>query len=222
MKSRLRFIGLLFLLLAFSIFFSFLYFNFRVQNGKIAILRQQLAELSQIRTQNQALQKVLWQSEELEELHKDNAELFRIRNEIRRLRDAAEKKLDSEQNLEEQLQTENANLRFEKQQLEQAPEIVSASQTVDANELMQIGQAFSLYAKMNDNKIPEDFTELKSYTTADIFPTLETDRYEILYKGKLTDIADPANTPLLRAKLKNSQNQRPYFFVDGHLETIQE
>ena len=222
MKLRLRFFGLVFLVLAFSIYFSFLYSNFRFQNGKIGILRLQLAELSQIRTQNQALQKILWQSEELEELRKDNAELFRIRNEIRRLREAAEKKLDSEKNLEEQLQTENANLRNENQQLEQAPEIASARQAVDVNELMQIGQAFSVYAKMNGNKIPEDFTELQSYTTADIFPTLETDRYEILYKGKLADIAEPANTPLLRAKLKNSQNQRPYIFADGHLEIMQE
>ena len=87
---------------------------------------------------------------------------------------------------------------------------------------MQIGQAFSLYAKMNDDKIPEDFAQLKYYITSDIFPTLETDRYEILYKGKLADIADPANTPLLRSKLKNSQNQRPYFFADGHLEIMQE
>ncbi|MEY2427926.1 MAG: hypothetical protein QOJ40_811, partial [Verrucomicrobiota bacterium] len=117
-----------------------------------------------------------------------------------------------------QLKTENLQLRGENQQLEQAPQILSARQQVDVDELNQIAGALSLYAKMNDNRLPAQFGELRSYSTAEVFPTLETNRFELLYQGNLTNISDPANTPLVRAQAKNLLNQRAYLFADGHLE----
>ena len=150
------------------------------------------------------------------------AELFRLRNDIRQLQAAGEKrKLAAARSLEQQvsqLQTENVQLRYQNQQLEQTPKTVSARQTVDVGELTQIGEALALYAKMNDNNLPQQFAELKHYTAADVFPALETNRFELLYQGNLTNIADPVNTPLVRAKAKDLQNQRPYLFADGHLE----
>jgi hypothetical protein len=222
MKLRLTSIGLSVLLLIFSICLFFLYSHFRLNGTKIAVLQQQLAELSPIRAENKALQQKFRQFEELENLRKDNDELFRIRNEIRRLQAAAEKrKFDLARTLSE-LQAENLKLRDENQQLEQSPEAVAARQLVDVNELTQIGQALSLYATMNSNKLPEDLAELKYYTTADAFPALEINRFEILYNGKLADIADPSKTPLIRAKFRNVQNQRPYLFADEHLEMEEE
>src|SRR6266550_2466426 len=222
MKPRLTFIGLLGLFLGAGIYCSLLYSHSRLQCAKIAVLRQQLADVAQVRAQNQALRKILLQLDELDELRKDHAELFRLRNEIGRLQAAGEKrKLAAVRTAEEQLsqlKTENIRLRDENQQLEQAPQTVSARQQVDVDELNQIAGALSLYARMNDNKLPAQFGELRSYSSAEVFPTLETNRFEILYQGNLTNIADPANTPLVRAQAKNLLNQRAYLFADGHLE----
>jgi hypothetical protein len=83
---------------------------------------------------------------------------------------------------------------------------------------MQIAEGLALYAKMNDSDLPKNLVELKHYTTEEVFRTLETNRFELLHEGKLTDIADPSHTALARAKAKDSQNQRPYLYADGHLE----
>ncbi|MDB6016382.1 MAG: hypothetical protein JWR19_871 [Pedosphaera sp.] len=222
MKSRLTSIGLFILLSISGICFFLLYSHFRLNGAKIAALQQQLAELSSVRAQNKALQQILRQFEKLEALRKDNDELLRIRNEIRQLQAAAEKRKFNLARTLSELQAENLRLRDENQQLEQAPEAISARQLVDVNELTQIGQALSLYANLNDNKLPENLAELKYYTTADAFPALEINRFEILYHGKLTDIADPSKTPLIRAKFRNHQNQRPYLFADEHLEMEEE
>ncbi|SRR6266581_378615 len=222
MKPRLTFISLLGLLLAAGIYCSLLYSHSRLERAKIAALRQQLADSAQVRAQNQALRKIFLQLDELEDLRKDHAEIFRLRNEIGQLQAAWEKrKLAAARGAEEQvsqLKTENNQLRDENQQLEQAPRTLSARQEVDVDELNLIAGALSLYAKMNDNQLPAQFAELRSYSTAEVFPALETNRFEILYTGKLTSIADPANTPLVRAQAKNLLNQRAYLFADGHLE----
>ncbi|MDB6066565.1 MAG: hypothetical protein JWR26_2773 [Pedosphaera sp.] len=222
MKSRLTFIGLFILLLISGICFFRLYSHFRLNGTKIAALQQQSAELGSVRAQNKALQRISRQFEELEDLRKDNEERFRIRNEIRQLQAAAEKrKLDLARILSG-LQAENLRIRDEIGHLEQAPEAISARQLVDVNELTQIGQALNLYANMNSNTLPENLAELKYYTAADAFPALEINRFEILYKGKLTDIADPSKTPLIRARFRNPQNQRPCLFADEHLEMEEE
>jgi prepilin-type processing-associated H-X9-DG protein len=112
--------------------------------------------------------------------------------------------------------------RAENQALEKDPITVSARQAVDVGELTQIAAAIGLYAKMNGNNLPAQFADLKHYTTADVFPSLETNRFELLHQGKLTDIANPVSTPLVRARAKDRQNQRPYLFADGHLEIREE
>ena len=222
MKPRLRFTCLLLLLLGSAAYCGFLYADFRQNQAKILGLRQQLADSDHDRAQNDSLRKILAQLDDLEALRKDNAELLLVRKEIRGLEAIAEKrKLAAARSLDEQisqLQTENLQLRDQNFQLEQAPKTVSARQAVDVDELTQIAEALSLYAKMNDNNLPEQFGELKHYTSADVFSNLEITRFELMYQGKLTNIADPVNTPLARAKAKDSQNQRPYLFADGHLE----
>jgi hypothetical protein len=222
MKPRLRFISLLGLLLAAGIYCFSLSSHCRLQREKIALLQRQMADSTQVRAQNQALRKTLLQLDVLDDLRKDHAELFRLRNEIGQLQAATElRKLAAARSAEEQLaqlKTENIRLRDGNQQLVQAPQTLSARQQVDVDELNQIAGALSLYAKMNDNKLPAQFSELRSYSTADVFPTLETNRFEIVYQGNLTNIADPANTPLVRAQAKNLLNQRAYLFADGHLE----
>src|SRR6266436_2358918 len=194
MKPRLGFISLIAVLLASGIYCCSLYSHSRLNRAQIEMLQEQLAEFGQVRAQNQALRILLAQLDELEALRKDNAELLRIRHEILELQATADKrKLAAARSREGQvlqLQTDNLQLRLENEQLEQAPQIVSARQQVDVDELAQIGDALRLYAKMNDNNLPGQFAELRHYTTADIFPTLETNRFEFLYQGKLTSISD--------------------------------
>src|SRR5258708_3668408 len=205
MKPRLTFISLL---LAAGIYYSLLYSHSRLERAKIAVLRQQLADLAQVRAQNQNLRKILLQLDELDDLRNDHTELFRLRNEFGRLQAAEEKrKLAAARSAKEQfsqLETENLQLRNENQQLEQAPQTLSARQQVDVDELNQIAGALSLYAQMNDNKLPAQFGELRSYSSAEVFPTLETNRFKIAYQGNLTTIAEPPNTPLVPAQPKNS------------------
>jgi hypothetical protein len=222
MKPRLKFAGLLVVLLASGICFGLLYSHWRRNCAKIAGLEQKLAALNSVRAENQALQPILAELQELQDLRNSSAALFRLRKEVGALQGLVEKRrLAATRSMEAQvaqLQTENLQLRSENQELEKAPVTVAARQAVDVGELTQIAAAIGLYAKMNDNNLPAHFADLKSYTTADVFPNLETNRFEFLLQGKLTDIANPVSTPLVRAKAKDGQNQRPYLFADGHLE----
>jgi prepilin-type processing-associated H-X9-DG protein len=219
-------LGVASLLAASSLYSLRLYSNLHSTNAAIASLRRQLSDAAAVKAENETLQQILRQSEDLDDLRKDNAEVFRARREIARLQTALEKrKRDSARSLEEQvsqLQAENLQLRDENQQLERSPKTVSAREAVDLNELGEIGQVLGLYASMNSNNLPQNLTELKSYAATDVFSTFETNRFEFVYQGNLTAIADPARTPLLRSKFKDDQNQRPYLFADGHVATQRE
>jgi prepilin-type processing-associated H-X9-DG protein len=225
-KLLFKLVGLASLLAASSLFSLHLYSDLHSTNAAIASLRRQLSDAAAVKAENETLQQILRLSEDLDDLRKDNAELLRARREIVRLQTALEKrKRDSAHSLEEQLsqlQTENLQLRHDNQQLEQTPKTVSAREAVDLNELAEIGQILGLYASMNSNNLPHDLTELKSYAATDVFSTFETNRFEFVYQGNLTDISDPAKTPLMRSKFEDDQNQRPYLFADGHVATKKE
>jgi prepilin-type processing-associated H-X9-DG protein len=220
--KRFLYTGAVVLILASGLYAAFLYSHLRSTQTKTALLREQLSDSDKIRQENEKFHRILRETEELELLRNDNAERSQLRNEVARLQAVIDKrKRDAELDLNRQvsqLQSENVQLRGEIQQLEQAPETIAARQTVDASELMEIGQAIGSYARMNDNRLPQTLSELRSYTAANVFPALETNRFEILFTGKLTQISDPAKTPLARTKSKDAQNQRPYLFADGHVE----
>jgi prepilin-type processing-associated H-X9-DG protein len=225
-KLRWKFIGLIGLFLVSGLYSVCLYSRLTSTNRTIALLQMQLSGAGDAKVDSESLQRRLRQFEQLEDLRKDNAERKRLRFEVDRLRAAVEKqKHDSLRNFGlkvSQLQTENLQLHQNDEQLEQSPETIAARQAVDMNELLQIGQALASYAKMNDNEMPQKLTELRPYTSAEVFPMFETNRFEVVYRGKLTEIADPTQTPLVRSRLKGVQNERPCLFADGHVQIEKE
>src|SRR5260221_8529184 len=103
MKPRITFISQLGLFLAGGIYCFSLYSHCRLEDEKIALLRRQVADLAQARSQNQALRKILLQLDELDDLRKDHGELLRLRDEIGRLQTAGQKrKLAAARSAEEQ------------------------------------------------------------------------------------------------------------------------
>jgi hypothetical protein len=218
--------GLWLLVLGLSTWLGCLLSTLRADYTGLTQLRQDLAGLNEARAANRALQKLRWQNEELAQLRESNQELHRLRQELQRLREAeARRKRELLQGDEVQLQElrqDNQRVREENLQLAGSPETIQAEQTLDVNQLKQIAKAFRLYADVNSGKLPGDFNELKYYTPAEVFQSLETNRYEILAVGEVADIAEPDKTPLLRSKVKDQQNLRAYLFADGHLEMKKE
>ena len=209
-KRRTKLSCLLVLLLFSAIYCGLLCSRWHLNRMRIAALEEQSAALIKLCAQNQALRNIREQVNELEGQRQDNRLLFRLRNEVALLQDVA------------RLQSENLELRRANEQLEQAPETVAARQQIDMTELAEIGAAIMAYAQRNSDTLPEQFGQLKPYLPADVFPMLETNRFELLWRGELRNIANPTSTPVARGRAKDSQNQRVYLFADGHLEVKQD
>ncbi len=194
----------------------------RAQRASLAHLRRGRIVSEEIQAAKDSLQTLRRQAEEAVQLRVQNAELDRLRREIAL---ANEKGIELPPELQpeaDKLRSEIQELRGENQRLAGAPEMLEAGQIVTANELAQIGRAFGGYVELNDGRLPESFSELESCTPSAVFPTLHTNKYEILAAGKLDEIREPANTPLLRSKFPDAQNLRAYLFADGHLEMKRE
>ncbi|MDB6063890.1 MAG: hypothetical protein JWR26_98 [Pedosphaera sp.] len=213
-----------FVVLGLSIWLGFEVAVLLADHAGITRVRQDLAGLENVRDINRALQKRRWQYEELLQLRQGNRELNRLSAELQRLKEIGDGRgvvLDEAAQLQK-LRRDNQWIREENLQLEQAPETLQAEQTLDANQLKQIAKAFRLYAEVNSGRLPGNLSELKFYTPADVFQSLQTSRFEILVAGGMADIAEPAKTPLLRSKSADRQNLRAYLFADGHLELKRE
>ena len=226
MNSRSRSWILLVLLPGSAVCFCFLLHHARINGELIAALGRRAGELKSARPDSQALRRISSEIEELEDLGKGREESVRLRSEVERLQSELEKRnLAATRTVAAQasrLREENSRLQKENRELGESQPVVLARQLVDEGELMQIAQGLALYAKMNDSALPKNLAELKHYTTAQVFETLETNRFELLHVGKLTDIADPSHTALARVRAKDAQNQRPYLYADGHLEVKDE
>jgi hypothetical protein len=196
--------------------------DFRSRGRQLDRLRQEVSRLSGVSKQNEALQKAYAQLEELERLRRNHLELGELAVKIGALRQAqAERKMEAQQAGGEQirrLELENAQLRAELEQVKTAPGSIEARRSVDGSELQHIGLFFRSYARNNHGKYPTDFTELRYYLPAAVYPSIETNRFEILVQE--TDvIPDPGQQALVRTGILDDQNIRLYLFADGHLET---
>jgi len=197
-------------------------FTYIGRSRQLEQLQQQISRLGDISAQNEALQKAYAQLEELERLRRNHFELGELTSRIAALRQAqAQRKMEAQQAAEEKLRTlelENAQLRAELDQMKAAPGFVEARRSVDGSQLEHIGLFFRSYARNNHGKYPSDFTELKYYLPATVYPSIETNRFEILVQE--TDAnPDPGQQALVRTRILDDQNDRLYLFADGHLET---
>ncbi|MCK6500365.1 MAG: hypothetical protein L6Q38_12900, partial [Nitrospira sp.] len=171
---------------------------------------------------------------ELEALRQDRLRLMELRNEVGKLR-------DTERRLAE-LERENRRLKEKT-----APPDASAQSDKEARDLeaeMQNGlglarmtftgawmRAFYLYAAENDDRFPESFADAAKHFQVDehspAVSVLDPNRFEVVFKGSLKDIADPARTIVIRerdaftttSKETGAKIQhRTYAFADGHSE----
>lgn len=150
------------------------------------------------------------------------SEINRLRNEVATLR------------------RENAELRRLSKQAAQArpgamaaPEPIPDAETRKREEFKQemIAQlnyarqamlAFHLFAEKNNGTIPAQFADAAPYLPDDLKTHPSAELYEIVYSGKLADIAEPQKTIILRQKeavvSPDGKYLKGYGFADGHSE----
>lgn len=166
---------------------------------------------------------------ELEKLRAEHLDLLRLRGEIGPLRELAARAKALEQQLAQLRSTQAANAAAEAaaqaDSQAKAAEMEQAKQMGIAklNLLKQWGLAMIMYAGDNSDQLPTTFAVARNYLgkTGDAAPILTEDQLEITYQGKLSDIANPAQTILVREKepvLINGRPCRGYLFADGHSE----
>lgn len=89
--------------------------------------------------------------------------------------------------------------------------------------------AFLHYSAENDNRLPASFDEAEPFYPRDdaaAFAVLDPNRFEIVYRGSLRDIPNPASTIVIRERepfARTSEDgrtvlHRTYAFADGHSE----
>jgi DNA repair exonuclease SbcCD ATPase subunit len=201
---------------------ALLWIDYRSRSRRLERLQLEVSQLGEVREQHKALQKAYAELEELERLRQNHFELGELTLKIAALRRAqAQRKMEAQQAGGEQirkLELENAQLRAELEQKKAAPGAIEDRLSVDGSELQQIGYFFRAYAKNNSGKYPADFGELRYYLPATVYPSIETNRFEIL--SPQTDAnSDPNQQALVRSRFQDDQNARLYLFADGHLET---
>ena len=162
---------------------------------------------------------------ELERLRAEHLDLLRLRGEVGPLRAEAARAKE----LAQKLAQLSAQLRAsaaarpaaspDSAEKEQAKQIGIAK----LNLLKQWGLAMIMYADDNGDQLPTTFAAARNYLgkAGDATPILTEDQLEITYQGKLSDIANPAQTILMREKepvIANGKLCRGYLFADGHSE----
>jgi hypothetical protein len=200
---------------------ALLWLKYNTRNLQLERLQQEISRLSDVSAQGEALQKTYAQLEELERLRRNHFELGELTAKVAALRRAqAQRNVSAQQAAVEEfrkLKLENAELRAELDRLKASPGSIEARRSVDGSELEQIGHFFRAYARNNNGKYPTDFAELKYYLPATVYPSIETNRFEILNSEAAN--TEPSQQPLVRTRLQGSQDFLLYLFADGHLES---
>lgn len=103
-----------------------------------------------------------------------------------------------------------------------------AARVARMNSVRQWGLALVQYAEGNDGRMPTNLTAAAAYLSAAQMEPEESpygisaDQYEVVYHGRLGELADPASTILVREKeaslLPDGRWARTYLFADGHSE----
>ena len=160
----------------------------------------------------------------------EHQELMRLRGEVTSLRQQ-QRKLDREAQKDVSAHEDTAtaaNLDSESSQEDEWRQQGIARMTFAREWVL----AFLLFAEKNDNILPETFEQANPYfekaraKLSDQVPgprlDLPTDQFEIMYKGSLLEIAEPARTIVIREKepiqKQNGGRFKTYGFADGHSE----
>lgn len=195
---------------------------YRLENDA---LRQEMAQ----RPATAPLNNVIDAAEQAQR-QREHRELVRLRGEVTLLRQQ-QRKLDREARKDVRTREDTAtaaNLDSESSQEEEWRQ----QGIVRMNFSKQWVLALLLFAKENDNTLPETFEKANPYLekamaqSSDQEPSplldLRTDQFEIVYKGSLSEIAEPAKTIVIREKepvqKQDGGRFKTYGFADGHSE----
>lgn len=154
-------------------------------------------------------------------------ELLRLRGEVARLR--------SQQPELDRLRTENSRLRNVGARVETSPQAGTEDPDPERAAAKQRGIARLNYAKgwglalvqfanANNGLMPARLADAGHLFPAEAESAeLTADQFEIVYKGALKDLAEPAKTIIVREKepwatLRRPGASRTYLFADGHSE----
>ena len=186
----------------------------------MAELQEQTGDAQAVREENRKNQKLLWQAEELQSLRKEEEDFKRLQAEVDQLRlQAQQQRRELAQKQADQLSElsrENARLRQENEKLVNDPKYKEAKIEVVKQQLRYIAHALETYGQRNEGKLPPDLPELKYYVPADVFPTLEVEKFEIL-QGSHANV-DLHTTPLVRTREPEGGEFTVVLFGDGHVE----
>jgi DNA repair exonuclease SbcCD ATPase subunit len=200
---------------------ALLWADYNGRSRQLDELQEQVSRLPEISDRNLALQKIQAQLEELQRLRRNRLELDELAAKIDALRRTQAQRTNDAQRAGgehvRRLESENAQLRAELEQFKTAPGTLEARQSVDASQLEHISRFFKSYARNNAGRYPADFSELRYYLPANIYPTIETNRFEILANDGSGD-SDGSQQALVRTRFEVEPNSRLYLFADGHVE----
>jgi cell division protein FtsB len=153
----------------------------------------------------------------------DFNELLRLRGEVGTLR--------SQTNQIAKLQQQNQQLQDSLATAAQARQQSAAQSTAQAEEehahtILQINNSkqavlgMMMYANDNQDQFPTNFDQAATYFGNSGFTT-NLNQFEIVYRGSLSNLANPASTILVRSTqpwMVNGKWAKAYGFVDGHSE----
>jgi RNA polymerase sigma factor (sigma-70 family) len=184
-------------------------------------LRQQSDQLAQLAADKEHLSNLLAQANVSRGNNLDD--LLRLRGEVGLLR--------KQTNDLALLQEENRRLRARYSQQQngsktalQIKEETRENLIAKINYSLQLLIALHDYAEKNGDQFPTNFDQAASFLTdqAKAETNLTTDQFEIVYRGSLTTLPNPANTIVLREKQgwqsPDGTWHKAYGFADGHSE----
>jgi hypothetical protein len=190
-------------------------------------LKQQVQQVEQLTAENEQLSNQVAQAKS--SVSKDQMdELLRLRGEVGTLRQqAGQAQRLREENLKLQ-EVAQAKSAQQPQPGEQDQAAMQARNVAVAklNDSRRVLLSFLLFARQNQDQLPVSLEQSSPYLKGDPSqtgsPLTGTNDFEILYKGSLGAITDPASTLLIRDRqpwqAPNGAWIRSYGFADGHSE----
>jgi RNA polymerase sigma factor (sigma-70 family) len=182
-------------------------------------LHQQVARLQ---AENTSLSNRLAAAGEAKSLPDDQLnELLKLRSEVGMLRQqtyeigALRKKLD---NLKQSSQSPAGNASSEELQQQMAMHKM--------DDAKQAGLFLYMFADDNNSQVPTSFDQVVSYIGNTNFAQVFSKEFEIVYKGSLTNIANPSSAIVVQEhqawQTYDSKWAKVYGFADGHAQLVTE
>jgi septal ring factor EnvC (AmiA/AmiB activator) len=190
------------------------------KQAELSVMEEELAALEGV---SEELKTLRSRQHELERLRENKREIESLREETGRLQESnrtlqaeLEEVRQSNVSMENRLQAENQQLRRQYSQLKQDSELADLQQQIQLSQVEPIGIAMLQYAEEHEGNLPKQLAEVKPYL-GENQGGIDLESFEILTKGKIDNVSNPAEAPWARQKKHNAQNQEIYSYLDGNV-----